>query len=136
MGKVKTDWMVQQLSGKPTQESDTHTRTNRQTGVVSTVKILHPYDGGHSEAQLEYRAKFKALSSAIKTWQKEGHIAADQYLKDPSPLSQEEQLHAMKFIELYAKFRQQHECGTFYGYLMKKQADGKSRAESLGLINL
>lgn len=136
MGTIHNSWVTTGLSGRPDKESTVYARTNRITHKTTVVELKHPYDGGHNDEQVANRARFKAVTLAIGAWTKKGKELYAKYLVDPNQLTSEEHEHVVRYIEVRHLLELQTEQGSIYAYLAKKQTDGRTRAEILGIISL
>lgn len=136
MGTIKKSWVNSGMSGRPDKESKVYARTNHITGKVESVELKHPYDGGHNEQQVANRARFKAVTLAVGAWTRKGKELHAKYLASPSELTPEEHYHVVRYIEVRQMLEMQHEQGSIYAYLAKKMADGRTRAEVLGILEI
>ena len=67
MGKVYGNWITGVHSGRACRQDDIYTKVNKKTGACYSVKLCNP-NTNWSEAVLNHRNVFAAVSSALCAW--------------------------------------------------------------------
>ena len=67
MGKVSGNWITGAHSGRACRHDDIYTKVNKKTGACYSVKLCNP-NTNWSEAVLNHRNVFAAVSSALCAW--------------------------------------------------------------------
>ena len=83
MGKVSGNWITGAHSGRACRHDDIYTKVNRKTGACYSVKLCNP-NTNWSEAVINHRSVFAAVSSALSAWiktEKEKNSAEYQKVK-------------------------------------------------------
>ena len=83
MGKVSGNWITGAHSGRACRRDDIYTKVNKKTGACYSVKLCNP-NTNWSEAVLNHRNVFAAVSSALCAWikaEKEKNSADYQKVK-------------------------------------------------------
>ena len=83
MGKVYGNWITGTHSGRACRQDDIYTKVNKKTGACYSVKLCNP-NTNWSEAVLNHRSVFAAVSSALCAWikaEKEKNSADYQKVK-------------------------------------------------------
>ena len=83
MGKVSGNWITGAHSGRACRQDDIYTKVNKKTGACYSVKLCNP-NTNWSEAVLNHRNVFAAVSSALCAWikaEKEKNSADYQKVK-------------------------------------------------------
>ena len=83
MGKVSGNWITGAHSGRACRQDDIYTKVNKKTGACYSVKLCNP-NTNWSEAVINHRSVFAAVSSALCAWikaEKEKNSADYQKVK-------------------------------------------------------
>ena len=83
MGKVSGNWITGAHSGRACRQDDIYTKVNKKTRACYSVKLCNP-NTNWSEAVLNHRSVFAAVSSALCAWikaEKEKNSADYQKVK-------------------------------------------------------
>lgn len=116
MTKVKPIACISSISGKLVRNEDVYLATNRKTGRMYGVHVVHPYHGPWSEKQVAHRKAFAQRSKTASEWlrrndpNRNGGTATDEY-------------RAMK-----RKYDAQHKIGNVFAFVAKHYENGKIKS--------
>ncbi len=108
MAKIKTSPFIDGISGKACQHSEYSYRTNKKTGAVYSYRLCNPSEGGSSADQVAARSLFSQAAQAA--------AAVCKATSSDTPAT-----NYTKQVAYRAQFNNQHKCGSFYPFVLKKE---------------
>ena len=108
MAKIKPMALIESMSGKVCQHSDTSFVRNKKTGKIHTQKMCNPYEGPASASQIATRTKF---TTAVANAKAICHATAED--QDQSNYTKKQ-----AYREAYDS---QTKCGSFFGFVVGKE---------------